>query len=379
MPMVWGGSCCLQLAMMQDVTASTLVMRGISLYVADKHTTADKDLSDMARRASFFLSLTGILLGICFVCPARASVIDLHDKKVLVVMSYHQGSQWQDDQRQGLESVLTGAQTEYFYLDTKRSEAGGAAKAKEALALYQKIQPDAVIAADDFAQALFVVPYLKDKVKTPVVFLGVNDDAAQYGFPASNVTGVIEVKHYKQSITFAQLLVPEIKRIAVLYMDNPTNRKNVEELKRQQATFSAEIVRFRSATTFTDLEKFVRTATDKVDAFLALNLSGLRDEAGTAMEATKAMAKLALLSAKPVIVTDYYDVEAGALCGVVKTGQEQGELAAHMVLDIFSGKAIKDIPVTKNQNGLRYINVTTARRLGVPLKSIAVVGTKLVK
>lgn len=333
----------------------------------------------MARHSNFSLSLAGILLAICFVCQAQASVLDLRDKKILVVMSYHQGNQWQDDERQGVDAALAGAQREYFYLDTKRSEAGGAAKAKEAWAVYQKLQPDAVIAADDFAQSLFVVPYLKDKVKTPVVFLGVNNDAARYGFPASNVTGVIEIKHYRESIAFAQLLVPGVRRVAVLYMDNQTNRENVEEVKRQQATFAAELVRFRPATTFADLEKFVRTATDKVDAFLALNFSGMHDEKGAVMEAAQVMEKLTSLSIKPVIATEYYDVESGALCGVVKTGLEQGDLAAHMVLDIFSGKAIKDIAVTKNKNGLRYINVSTAQRLGVPLRSVAVAGTKLVK
>lgn len=328
-------------------------------------------------RHSFFLSLAGCFLLICFAC--MASAMDLQEKKILVVMSYHQGNQWQDDQRQGLDTVLNGVQIEYFNLDTKRNEALGEAKAKEALMRYQQFQPDAVIAADDFAQSLFVVPYLKDKVKTPVVFLGVNDDAAHYGFPASNVTGVIEIKHFKESISFAQLLVPDIKRVAVVYMDNQTNRKNVEELKRQQARIPAEVVRYRPATAFSDLEKFVRTATDKVDAFFSLNLSGLLDENGVVMEAPEAMAKLTSLSVKPIIVTEYYDVESGALCGVVKTGQEQGELAARMVLDIFAGKDIKDIPLTKNKNGLRYINVTTAQRLGIPLKSIAVIGTKLVK
>lgn len=294
-------------------------------------------------------------------------------------MSYHQGNTWQDQQKEGIESTLNGAQLEYFYLDTKRNEAGGAAKAKEALALYQKLQPDAVITADDLAQSLFVVPYLKDKVKTPVVFLGVNDDAEKYGFPASNVTGVIEVKHFKESISFAQLLLPDLKRLAVLYADNESNQLNVAELKSQQTILSAEILRYLPLKTFAELETAVRSNGGAVDAFFSLNLSGLLDVKGRPMEATEAMTQLSLLSAKPIIAAASYDIESGALCGVIATGQEQGELAASMVRDILAGKAITDIPLTKNKNGRRYINIRPAHRLGIPLPSIAVAGSKLVK
>ena len=50
-------------------------------------------------------------------------------KKVLAVMSYHRGNTWQDEEREGVDSVLTGVDVSYFYLDAKRNEAGGPARA----------------------------------------------------------------------------------------------------------------------------------------------------------------------------------------------------------------------------------------------------------
>ena len=50
-----------------------------------------------------------------------------------------------------------------------------------------------MIASDDNAQKYLVVPYLKG-TQVPVIFNGVNWDASAYGFPTSNVTGMIEVE-----------------------------------------------------------------------------------------------------------------------------------------------------------------------------------------
>ena len=41
---------------------------------------------------------------------------------------------------------------------------------------------DGVIAVNDNAQKMFVFPYLKDLVKTPVMFCGVNADTKKYGY-----------------------------------------------------------------------------------------------------------------------------------------------------------------------------------------------------
>jgi ABC-type uncharacterized transport system substrate-binding protein len=224
-----------------------------------------------------------------------------------------------------------------------------------------------------------VVPYLKNKVKTPVVFLGVNNDASKYGFPADNVTGVIEVKHVAESLNFAQLIIPGLQKIAVLYKENYSNLLNIQQMQEEQSLYPVEIVRYCPLNSFADLERIVETVSSEVDGFFSQNLAGLLDDKGTPQEAVFFMTNLALLSKKPIIAHTSYDIEAGALCGVIQTGQEQGELAAHMVLKLFGGKAIRDIPIVKNNNGQRYINVNTAARLKIRLNSSAVMGSKLVK
>lgn len=327
----------------------------------------------------FLPRLISLVLLFIFVPAGAGSAVSSGNQKILVVMSYHQGNDWQDQQREGIENVLKDARITYFYLDTKRNPEGGPARAKEAFALYQKLHPVAVITADDHAQSLFVVPYLKNKVKTPVVFLGVNNDASKYGFPADNVTGVVEVKHVAESLNFAQLIVPCLQKIAVLYKENYSNLLNIQQMQEEQSLYPVEIVRYCPLNSFADLERIVETVSSEVDGFFSQNLAGLLDDKGKPLEAVFSMTNLALLSKKPIIAHTSYDIEAGALCGVIQTGQEQGELAAYMVLELFGGKAIRDIPIVKNNNGQRYINVNTAARLNIRLNSSAVMGSKLVK
>ncbi len=300
-------------------------------------------------------------------------------KKVLVVMSYHPEHRWQHNIKEGIDSVLKDADLRYFWLDTKRDLAGGEARAREAFDLYRNLNPDAVIVADDNAQPLFVVPYLKDKVKTPVVFCGVNDDAAKYGFPASNVTGIIEKKHNRESIGLVQQVDPGIRRIAVIYKDSPSNRINLEQIRKEKHSYSAELVEFIEVRTLAEAVEAVNGGESPADAFLSLSLSGILDAKGVPLDWKDALPAIVKKADKPIIAVGAWQVEAGALCGVVKTGQEQGRVAARMVLDLLGGRPIEEVPITENRNGHRIINVTTAKRLGIDIPAAALLEAELVK
>ncbi len=58
-------------------------------------------------------------------------------------------------------------------------------------------QPDVVIASDDNASKYLIAPYYKGG-DLPFVFCGLNWDASVYGFPAKNVTGMVEVAQIPQ-------------------------------------------------------------------------------------------------------------------------------------------------------------------------------------
>jgi hypothetical protein len=142
--------------------------------------------------------------------------------KVLVVMTYHEDFFWNLDIKEGIEAVLADqCELKYVYLDILKNPDGVEARVQEAYTLYQDWEPDGVITADDDPQPKFVVPYLKDKVETPVIFCGVNAEPEEYGFPASNVSGILQRPHVGETITFVRQFDPSIQTVGVLSLDIP--------------------------------------------------------------------------------------------------------------------------------------------------------------
>jgi ABC-type uncharacterized transport system substrate-binding protein len=163
--------------------------------------------------------------------------------KILVVMSYEEENPWCIQIKEGIDSVLAGSSDiKYFYMDTKENFKGGVRKAKEAYELYERFRPDGVITADDNAQSMFVLPYLKDKVKIPVMFCAVNEEPEKYGYPASNVSGILERTFISESIAFAKQLVPSINTVGFLAKDSPSGRAILKQVENESGTYLAKYV-----------------------------------------------------------------------------------------------------------------------------------------
>ncbi len=120
-------------------------------------------------------------------------------------MSYEEENPWCIQIKKGIDSVFAGnSDIKYFYMDTKKNFEGGVHRAKEAHELYKRFRPDGVIAADDNAQSMFVLPYLKDKTKTPVMFCAVNDEPKKYSYPTWNESEILERDFSRESMEYAK-------------------------------------------------------------------------------------------------------------------------------------------------------------------------------
>jgi ABC-type sugar transport system substrate-binding protein len=63
----------------------------------------------------FLSRLISLVLLFIFVPAGAGSAVSSANQKILVVMSYHQGNDWQDQQRDGIENVLKDARITYCY------------------------------------------------------------------------------------------------------------------------------------------------------------------------------------------------------------------------------------------------------------------------
>lgn len=300
--------------------------------------------------------------------------------KVLVVMSYDETYPFEAEMREGIEAVLADiGEITYFYMNTKKYFEGGPQKAKEAYALYQELQPDGVIAADDDAQAMFVAPYLKDQVKTPVVFCGVNADPEKYGYPASNVSGILERGHTSESLALVQQLVPSVKTFGRIVKDTPMSRADVNRVREDVETAGFAFIDFKLPATFQEAFDLVETYRDHCDVLLVSTLQGIPDENGMPMTNRAAIARVVKAFGKPTIGSTLSDVQDGVLCAVIQSGQEQGRTAAEMLLKALEGTPVSEIPITRNKFGRRIINVDTMKVLGIEPKPVVIRNAELVR
>ncbi len=318
-----------------------------------------------------------IVLWLCLLMPLTASAAKF---KVLIVMSYDDAFPWVIETKEGLESVLAGnCETKYFYMDTKRHPETAKQKGKEAFHLYESFEPQGVIASDEDAQSEFVVPYLKDKVKTPVMFCGVNAEAGKYGYPASNVSGILERYHVAESIAFAQQILPSVKTFGYMMKDSTTGTAALEQIKSEMASYSAKFAGDKMPKTLKETKAMTLELKEQCDMLFTPTMQGIEGDNGESLSDKEVLPVMAEIFGKPIIGGSGYNIKYGMLCGVIKTGQEQGRTAAKMLLKAMEGEAVSQMPVTRNQQGKRIVNVTVMKKLGIRPNPAVLEGAELVR
>lgn len=300
--------------------------------------------------------------------------------KVLVVMSYEEQNPWVKEIQEGVESALDGKGTAtYFYMNTKVDREGGPKRAEEAHALYRQLQPQGVIAVDDDAQAMFVLPYLKDKVSTPVMFAGVNAAAEKYGYPTRQISGILERAHMRESLAFAKQLIPTLQSACALTNQVPPGDALRNQVAAEQATYPVRFHAFHQVKRVADLEALGEALRKECDTLFVDSLEGIVGGADKPLNNQEVLGTLNKVYSGPLLGGNRYQVEQGALAAVVKTGQEQGSTAAEMLLQAMQGTPVDQIPVVRNTQGQRVINVTALEARGLMLRPVVMRGAILVR
>lgn len=277
-------------------------------------------------------------------------------KTILWVDSYHQGYEWSDGIEKGIRSALEGTKIELqiFRLDTKQKPENCKQAGEQAWQQIQATKPDLVIATDDNAQKCLVLPYLKGG-NIPVVFAGVNWSAEEYGYPVSNVTGVIEVDLIDQAVAIVK---PYARGNVIGYIaiDTESVRKDAEIYNKR--FFNGQMKTYWPKTQSEFQEMFLQ-AQQEVDILILRNNAGAPDWNEQEMKEF-----LAQNTTVPTLAVNPW-MASYALVTLGKVPEEQGELAVLDALKILSGVKISDIPIHQNLKGKMVINLPIATRLNV--------------
>lgn len=152
--------------------------------------------------------------------------ISAGEGKIFVINSYDDVYVWGVTLITAIKSTVGDkAELRIMNMDSKHKP-GEAEKRSAALAIKKAIdewKPDVIIAADDNASKYVIVPYYRN-TSYPVIFCGINWDASEYGFPCSNVTGMLEVNLIDKCVESIRR-TKGIRKIGFLGEDNETDRK----------------------------------------------------------------------------------------------------------------------------------------------------------
>ena len=290
------------------------------------------------------------------------------EAKVLLIFSYHAEYTWHAEEARGAEEVLQreGIAYETLYLDTKRQTSVEwkeqiASEAREKIDDYD---PSLVIAFDDNACALVATHYVGESL--PFVFCGVNADPSEYGFPAENVTGVLERPDFTGSVALLRQLVPDAERVAVVLDASPSAIGFAEGI--EGLPLPVEIAEIHLTDDFDDWQTKVLELQSTVDAIGLFTYHTIMRSGDTESMSPEEVLQWTLEnSTLPEFAPLDLVVEGGALCGVALSGHEQGATAAEIGMRILAGEKASDIPIVTPRATRALVNASRAAQLGVEI------------
>jgi len=264
--------------------------------------------------------------------------------KCVYISSYHKGYAWSDGVERGLLRALKDkCEVTVFNMDTKRLKDQKSVE-KAALAAKQLIdntQPDVVIASDDNASKYLIVPFYKD-AEIPFVFCGVNWTVEQYGYPFSNVTGMIEVAAIEQMFDKAAAIAGKITHAYYIGADTLTEKKN--------------LMRFEAGGKANDIEitgRLVSTMTEWIEAYEQAQQADLvimGSNAGIEHWDENTVKESITPITKTLSATNHYWMMPYTMFGMTKIPEEQGEWAGKIAIEIMNGTKPSAIPIIPNRN-----------------------------
>ena len=271
--------------------------------------------------------------------------------RCLFVSSYHKGYPWADGIERGVRAVLKGkCEFRQFDMDTKRnqSEEYKQQAALEAKAVIETWKPDVVIASDDNAAKYLIQPHYRDH-GVPFVFCGINWTVEEYGFPYSNVTGMIEVAPVRPMLERALRIVPKAQRVLFIAADTLSGRKNLARYQLVVGELGLSLDHAMVATNKDWLEAYARG--QGYDFIVIGSKAGIND-----WDRAETLRAIGALSTRlTVTVQDW--MMPYTMLGVVKVAEEQGEWAAKTALRILKGAAPRDIPIVANSRREIWVNI----------------------
>lgn len=197
--------------------------------------------------------------------------------------------------------------------------------------------------------------------KIPIISTAVTDPV-QAGIvkslnkPGTNVSGTSDYLPVEKQLALIKELVPNAKRIGVLYNTSEVNSEvQVNELKK--AAKGYEVIT-SGVTNTNEVNSAISSLLPKIDVLYAPTDQLI-------VSSMPIIVKNALEAKIPVIASEKGSVESGALATVGINYYKLGYEAGNMAADVLKGKDISNMPLKISEETEMYINKNTLKSLNI--------------
>lgn len=280
---------------------------------------------------------------------------------VIWIDSYNKGFPLSDEKETVFRNIFSKNNIDFtvFRMNSKRYKDDNNLSiiASQIYDQLNSLNVSAVIASDDAVQKYLVVPYLLNK-DIPVIFCGVNWSADDYGYPAENVTGVLEVDNTSTLVSiFSNFGIND--NIGFLTVSGDLTEK--KQIKHYLDIIDPHNI-FISEPDFESYKKNFLAAQKKCSALILGSFSAIPDW-------NQGEAEIFFRSNTSIPTGSFLEFMLPYTCFTVnRFSSEQAILASELTLEILKGKKPSDFPIRINSSSEIYINteLTEILKLKIP-------------
>ncbi len=204
------------------------------------------------------------------------------------------------------------------------------------------------------------------KHRIPVVFAAVTDPVSSKLVSDLEdhrplITGVIDFPPIQDQLKLMMEIVPDIKKVGVIYNSGESNSVSViKAFKKQAEEMGIEVV-----------DGIVSKSSDISLSFRRLHAENVKviyvPQDNTVISAAASLAQLSIATNIPVFTSDSGSVQQGALATLSYQYYDVGQKAAEYVVRLHNGEDALDLPIEAPATTSLYINTDTAAKLGIKI------------
>ncbi|MGI0115594.1 ABC transporter substrate-binding protein [Zooshikella sp. RANM57] len=280
------------------------------------------------------------------------------EKDIVVIESYHSTYRWDIDWLLALRYSLPHYNLVTFQMDTKRlPKKQFASRADIAWDIIKRVDPALIILGDDNALSYLAARIGGSQYKA--VYLGINSNPRQTGlFQYKNITGVLERPLYRRSIIEMKKIIPNMRRVLIMFDDSPTSKYAAKDLFQgvEHLEYNGVEIHLVSTNNFDQWRKTLLVAKDKGYDAVWVGLYFTIFDKQQHVDHREVLAWTSRNSQVPLFALWDFAVGTGkTIGGYVMTGNSQGMAAGQLAQRVLAGTLPEEIlPVTPEHGQLVF-------------------------